>query len=337
MLYLLIAVVLCLLVPWLPWLVYRRLPRGPLPPLAQGQLHQLAEALQGGAPLEEVAALPAEEKQTRTDVTLPEGSMLTAGAEQRDQPEGAAEPGRGKESDSAPVRSASAPLRLTFPSYWWVNIVLVAIMMPGMYLLGAGWAVLFHYLGEEHARTFEPVLFLFKPFSYGIVCVLPAFMLGICSSMLLALLCTRLLLGRSRFREALSWMEGYVNARSGGSLDRDTRVLAVFAVCVSALSTLYVWQVMNWYLRFGEDQIAIKRLLGSGEEVYSYADVDQVVLTTWPKEQLHLRFRNGRTWETDDTFHMPQGPERARLLDLLQGKTGKPIIHARLITDVPGW
>jgi hypothetical protein len=94
---------------------------------------------------------------------------------------------------------------------------------------------------------------------------------------------------------------------------------------------------MNWYLRFGEDRIVVRRLLESGAEVYSYADVDQVVLTTWPREELHLRFRDGGSWETDDTFPMPQGPERARLLDLLQRRTGKPITHARLLTDLPGW
>jgi hypothetical protein len=210
------------------------------------------------------------------------------------------------------------------------------MMIPGAFVLGGGWVVLFHFLGEEHARTFEPAVFLFKPFAYWVVCGLPALLLGTCTSIPPTLLCTRLLLGPGRFREALSWQEGRAIAH-GGSLDRDIRMLALLAVCVSTLSALYVWHVMNWYLRFGEDRIAIKRLLESGEEVYSYADVSQIVLTTWPKEELHIRFRNGRTWETDDTFPMPQGSERARLLDLLQRKTGKPITHARLLTDLPGW
>jgi hypothetical protein len=95
--------------------------------------------------------------------------------------------------------------------------------------LSAGWAVLFHYLGEEHARTFAPALFLFKPFAYGLVCVFPALLLGLCTSFLPGLLCARLLLGPDRFREYLFWEEGRA-APGGGYYERISKLLTAVAL-----------------------------------------------------------------------------------------------------------
>jgi hypothetical protein len=117
-------------------------------------------------------------------------------------------------------------------------------------------------------------------------------------------------------------------------------------VFVGIGSSLYVWQVMNWHLRLTEDHIAIKRLVAFGEEIHPYDDVEQIVLTSHEQrkgrvfscENLHLRFRDGRSWGTDGTFILPRDPEQRRqLLDFLHQKTGKPITRARLLTNVPGW
>lgn len=344
MIYLLIATALCLLVPWLPWLVYRRLPRRPLPPLAEEQLHQLATELQRCASQEDVAAAIVEEEQTRTEVTLRRGATPNTKAERSEARTGEAEPQQDARNRATPATRASVPPRLTFPSYGWVNIVLVAILIVTFNVLGGGFAVLFHYLGNAHARSFQPTLFLFKPFCYGAVCVLPAFLLGICSSSIPTMLLARLFLGDRRFHEYLFWDEGRI-ASHGGFQERIIKGFALVARCVGVLSVLYIWQVMSWYLSCTEDHIAIKRLIRIGAEVHPYSRVDQIVLTShqahngnvWPKEELHIRFRDGRTWDTDDTFRMPHGAERDYLLDLLQRKTGKSIIHARLIQDVPGW
>jgi hypothetical protein len=210
--------------------------------------------------------------------------------------------------------------------------------------LGGCWAALFHYLGEEHARTFRPAVFLFKPFHYGLVCFLPAMLLGICTAVLPGMGLTRLLLGRRRFHEYLFWEEGRM-APWGGYTERALRACSVLAVFVAAVSVLYLWQVLNWYARFSEDEIAIKRLLGAGEEVHPYDTVEEIVLTSHlgsgnqlhSGERLHLRFRDGRTWSTDATFFLPPPAKRDRLLEFLARKTGKPITHARRIEDVPGW
>jgi hypothetical protein len=56
------------------------------------------------------------------------------------------------------------------------------------------------------------------------------------------------------------------------------------------------------------------------------------------RENIHIRFADGKTWDTDATFMLPRDDaERQRFLDFLRAKTGKPIQEARLIDDVPGW
>jgi hypothetical protein len=332
MLYLLLAVALCLLVPWLPYLVYRRLPRRAPPPPGAWHLDQLAAGLRPQA----VAVGGAPHGPPSTDLTRP--AEAAPGGESRVPSRAGSRPRPG------PAAPAPAARRLTIPPYRWANGILVTALIVSAFGLGFGWAALFHYLGEARARSFGPAVFLFKPFHYGLVCFLPGMLLGICSAIVPALGLTRLLLGRQRFREYLFWEEGRLRPH-GGYMEWCVKVYAGLAVIVAVLCTLFVWQALNWYARFGEDEIAIKRLLGVGEEVYPYDAVTQIVLTShfgggkqpYAGERLHLRFRDGRTWSTDTTFHLPPDDELNPLLEFLATKTGKPITRARLITDVPGW
>jgi hypothetical protein len=340
MFYLLLAVGLCLAAPWLPYLVYRRLPRRALPPPGALHLDRLASGPHPGGRAPAAAVGDSEGDPTDTDITGPPSPAAgSASAPPPNEPEQRpAGPGLG------PTRQAPAPPRLTIPPYGWVNVVLVPVVIVSAFALGGGWAALFDYLGEGHARTFVPAVFVFKPFSYWLVCGLPAGLLGICCSIVPSLWLTRLLLGRSRFHEYLFWEEGRV-APHGGYMERALRGFSCLAVGVAVLCAVYVWQVMNWYARFSEDEIAIKRLLGVGEEAHPYDAVEQIVLTsqrgngaqTRPADDLHIRFRDGRTWSTDTTFFLPPPAQRDRLLEFLARKTGKPITRARRIEDVPGW
>ena len=71
-----------------------------------------------------------------------------------------------------------------------------------------------------------------------------------------------------------------------------------------------------------------------GEESQEEAEV----LDLEQAGDVHLRFADGTTWGTGQTFFLPRDAgERQRFLDFLQAKTGKPILRARLIKDVPGW
>jgi hypothetical protein len=331
--YLLLAVALCVLVPWLPYLVYRRLPRRAPPPPGAWQLDQLAAGLRPEA----VAAGGAGHGPHSTDF-IPQAPPPAGRGERRapSRPRSGARPG--------PAAEAPAVPRLTIPPYWWANVILVTALIVSAFGLGFGWAALFHYLGEARARSFGPAVFLFKPFHYGLVCFLPGLLLGICSAVVPALGLTRLLLGRRRFHEYLFWEEGRMRPE-GGYMEWCLKAYAGLGLFVAVLCTLFVWQALNWYARFGEDEIAIKRLLGVGEEVHPYDTVTQIVFTSHagggkqpqPGERLHLRFRDGRTWSTDTTFHLPPDDELNPLLEFLATKTGKPITHARRIEDVPGW
>ena len=341
MLYLLLAIALCVVVPWLPVLMYRRLPRRPPPPLSEAELHQLVGRVRARQTLP-LAEVVAEEAPASTDITR-QGEALPTGRQQRtDQDGDEAE----LKADFHPARPATtATRRLTLRPYWWLNLLLVPALIVTFLALGFGWAVVFDYLGEEHARTFPPAVFLFKPFSYGIICAVPGLFLGILSSVPLLMVLARLCMGRRRFLEYLYWDEGRLNAR-GHSVENMSKLLSVLALLISIASTLFICLAMNWYARIDEDQIVIKRFIGFGEEVHAYSDVEQIVVTSHRRigkeitagQDLGVRFSDGRKWNTDQTFVMPpDAAERDRLLEFLQRKTNKPITRVGLLSDVPGW
>jgi hypothetical protein len=234
---------------------------------------------------------------------------------------------------------------LTLRSYRWLNVLFLPVFIVSFLALAFGWVVLFNYLGEKHALTFEAGVFLFQPFSYGLICAVPCLFLGIFSTLPLLVPLAYFLMGRERFLEYLYWDEGRLSQhrpRPEGVI----RLLAVLALILGVVCGTFTWLAMNWYARFTEEGIAVKRLLGFGEEFHPYESVEQIVLTshrrigkdTEPGQDLGLRFRDGRTWYTDQTFALPGDPaERDRLLEFLQRKTGKPITRARLLKDVPGF
>ena len=339
---LLIAVGLCLLVPWMPVLMYRRLPRRPPPPLSEAELRRLAARLRRTDAPQAVEVAEDDDRTTAEIARHPGPGPDAPGttiAEAEDESHARRGAGRGARSGPGAVPAR----RLTVRSYRWLNALLVPVFPVTFLALGVGWAALFQYLGEQHARDFPPAVFLFKPFSYGLVCAVPALFLGILSTLPLLALLGRLILGRQRFLEYLFWDEGRLGA---GSADRVIRLLSGLAVLVGVGSAVFVGLAMNWYARFGEDGIAIKRLFAVREEAHPYGDVEQVVVSSqrrvgdevFPGVDVGLRFRDGRTWRTGQTFPLPaDAAERDRFLEFLRRKTGRPFTQARLLEDVPGW
>jgi hypothetical protein len=247
MLYLLLAVALCLLAPWLPVWMYRSLPRRPAPPLSEGELHRLAEQLRQGQPGEAVEVVPAEDTSTRSDITRRPGTARGDGGAGGEGAEGEGTPR--PQTARAPVQAAPrAARRLSLGSYRWLNGLMAPFLVGTLLALSFGWGVLFHYLGEGRARSFPPAVFLLKPFSYGIVCGVPAVFLGIFTSIPLLVLLARLLIGRRRFLEYLFWDEGRLGTPMVDALIRMTSLLALL---VGVLSAAFVLLVFNWYARFG--------------------------------------------------------------------------------------
>ncbi len=129
-------------------------------------------------------------------------------------------------------------------------------------------------------------------------------------------------------------------------MDAVLRVFRGLALFVGLACAAFVGLAMNWYARFTDDAIVIKRLIGAREEVYPYSGVVQIVWARTagevdqpvPPGDVHLRFADGKTWGTDQTFFLPaDADQRQRFLDFLAEKTGRPITRARSLRDVPGW
>jgi hypothetical protein len=344
MLFLLIAVAICLLVPWLPVLLYRNLPRRLPPPLGASHLgHTDADLEQDNLP-EVIDAALSEGAGARTEITRRRVTPPKAPGEaaKEDCRRAAVDTERGSATGSR--TTVAAPPRLNLGNYRWFNLLFLPIFIGTFLALAAGWAAVFHFLGEEHARTFPTGVWLSKP-EYWVVFALPGIFLGIFTAIPLLMLLFRLVMGKRRFIEYAHWDEGRMESL-GMRPDSLIRLLSHLAVLVSVLSVVFICLVMNWYACLSDDEIVIKRLFGLGAEVHRYDTVQEIVVTTHRqanKEQiaepvLGLRFSDGRTWTTDDTFRLPRDPVQVeRLLDFLQLKTGKPITRARLLKDVPGW
>jgi hypothetical protein len=237
------------------------------------------------------------------------------------------------------------PIPFGYRTYRWVNLAVLPVFLVSMLGLAFAWSLVFHYLAEAHAKNFPPAVVLIKPGLYGLLFGVPGIFMGIFCSVAVTELFTRLLLGR-RYTEYCHWEQARRGLHGQAGVKSFGRKFVVFACLLGFAMAAWVPLAMNWYARFNENEIALKPLWSFGETVYLYTDLDRIVRTTHvdvkgdiiPRENLHLRFKDGRTWETGETFFVPNLPEeRKRLLDLLQGKSGKSIVVAKFVEHVPGW
>lgn len=326
MLALLLTVCVCLLVPWLPVWLYRSLPRRPSAPVSEGQIQSLADALH-------------HERRQEAESAVPHAPGAT---EVTQQPE--AWPSPEKKDLSQPNAPGKADRRLTLAGYRWVNGLFAVFFIVGFLALGFGWAALLHILGEWHAQSFPPSVFLFKPF-YGIVFATPAIFLGIFSAIPLLMLLARLFMGRRRFLEYLFWDEGRMHHQKI-STDGMIALLSRLALIVGVVAAAFAVLALHWHVRLTEEAIVVQPLFGLREQAHPYNTVEQLVLTTHRQvgkevmegPDLGIRFSDGSTWSTGQAISLPQdAAERERIVDFLVRKTGKPLTHARLLKDVLGW
>jgi hypothetical protein len=318
-LYLLLAMAICLLLPWLPVLLLRLEPLRPPPPLSKEEMERLRAQLYG--------------RLTRTPAQSPSAGLIRQG-------EAASQPI--EEETPAAQQPDEEWKHLTLRSYQWVNLIVAPIFIVSMLGLAVAWAWVFDLLGEAHARTFPPGVFVFKPAIYWAIFGVPAIFLGIFSSIGVMEVLTRILVGR-RYTEYSHWAQARLGQARQQRLGKRFFFFAWFLGGVLAIWTLLA---MNWYVRLTDDAIAIKPLFGIKEQLYPYNRIQQIVLTSHsrvkneaiPSEGLHLRFDDGQTWSTGQSFRVPDVPEeRKRLLEFLSQKTGKPVMRAKLIENVPGW
>ena len=324
--YLLLAIAICLLVPWLPVVLLRLAPVRAAPPLSPEEMERLRAQLFPHLAKSAARTRPADPKRQAIAV------------EQQIEPQP-------DEVQASTTPRQSGGRSLTVRSYQWVNLVVLPFFLMSMLGLAIGWAVVFNFLGEQHARTFPSGVFVFKPAVYWAIFGVPAVFLGIFGSVVIVDPLTRILLGR-RYTEYCHWEQARRGLHGPVGVQLYSRRFILFAVVLGILMAGWTVLAMNWYVRLSDNEIALKPLFGVREQVYPYSRVQQIVLTTHvvvkndiiPREGLHLRFDNDQTWSTGQTFALPDAPEEKKhLLDFLTRKTGKPLTKARLLDDVPGW
>jgi hypothetical protein len=338
LLYLLLAMAICLLVPWLPVLLLRLAPVRPAPPLSPEELERLVVQLYPKRIRKTAQPHPADPR--REALALPR-----QGNHQTDRMDTPSTPVHKTEGTASSSSSAGGAHTLSLQSYRWVGLIVSPIFIVSMLALGILWALVFDWLGERHAETFPPGEFVFKPAVYWAIFGVPAIFLGIFSSVAIVEPLTRILLGH-RYTEYCHWEQARRGLHGQAGVQRFGKRFVLFAWFLGGILVLWVLLAMNWYVRLTENEIAVKPLFGIKEQVYPYNRVQQVVLTSHtrvkneaiPKEGLHLRFDDGQTWSTGQSFRVPDAPEeRKRLLEFLSRKTGKPLTRAKMIEHIPGW
>lgn len=332
----LLAALVCLVVPGLPVLMYRLLPRRLPPPSGAVDLARQEAVPTGGDTPEEVSPPTTITRQGGA----PKGRGGPAGEDRR-----RADPDRGQSHRRASSTKAPLP-RLNLGSYSWLNFLFAPALVLTFLALTLGWATLLHYIAERHAQAFPAGVHLFKLSPNGLIFALPGPFLGILSVAPLLLFLARLLLGRERFVEYLYWEAGRLEAQGGCSLDGMILLLSGLCLLIGVLSAASVFLAMNWYVCLTDEAIVINPFFGLQEEVRGYDTVREIVVTTHRKADrdviegpdIGIRFADGTSWSTGHTFRLPQDPEHVTaLVSFLVRKTGKPITRARLLEDVGGW
>jgi hypothetical protein len=170
--------------------------------------------------------------------------------------------------------------------------VIDVCLLPVFFIGTAGatwlWALLLQGMAERNLAQQPPSRFLGKPESYFVFWLVPALFLGILSFGLLLMVLMRLILGKQRYAEY------EIGAQARFNIKNRTWFWVIGSFALVLAVAIYFAQ--DWYTRFEEDRIAVNPLLGVGETVYSYPEVQRLVETS------HLKAPNGNIVEKKRWF-----------------------------------
>ena len=126
----------------------------------------------------------------------------------------------------------------------------------------------------------------------------------------------------------------------------DAKKVVVGLGTIVALATGFVVALgSNWYLCLREDGIAWHAFWSVGEKRYAYSEVSKLVETTHlhapngnivERKRFQVIFADGLVWCNEDMAADKwwSAADQA-FVEFLQGQTGKTVIHAQFIEDVP--
>src|SRR6266851_695376 len=156
MIYLLIAMALCLLVPLLPLFLFRRLPRRPPPPLSEEELQRLGGQIHRPLPLHGVEVVADENGPPSTEIRPQMAAASEAPRRNTEECEGQESTRSNAYRGRAATSREIASRRFSLASYRWLYFAWLPIFILTGLALTLGWAWLLDYLAEERARSFLP-------------------------------------------------------------------------------------------------------------------------------------------------------------------------------------
>ncbi len=222
--------------------------------------------------------------------------------------------------------------------YRWVDAAFLPVFFVSAGLLTLFWSWLLNLLGEWRLSQLPPSVYLITPEPYWVFWMLPGLFLGIITSAVPMTLAMRLVLGKQRYAE-------YLLASQLRTRFDFRKATYLFFIGTGLLVGVVVVLGLDWYTRFGEKEIAVNRLLGFGETVYSYNDVTGLVEATHLKApngnivertRWFILFKDGDRWCNEDLGSRPANfAERdAALRKFVAEKTGKSWQHVKFVDDV---
>jgi hypothetical protein len=193
-------------------------------------------------------------------------------------------------------------------------------------------------LYRRRIAELPPSVFLVEP--GWMMCIIPAIILGIFTAAGLAEGATRLVLGR-RYQDYVEWEQGRTGLEGREAV---RRMMLVLGFLIVLPLTLFVTLGMDWYTRFGEEEIAVNGFWDFGERVYPYARVRHVVRATHLRppvgevkqhDRLFIVFDDGQVWCNEDVVQSGHHfEEDLKVAEFVCRKAGKTLQVVEYIEDV---
>jgi hypothetical protein len=222
-------------------------------------------------------------------------------------------------------------------SYRWLNIALLPCFFLLLAAFTLGWSYVLILLYRQRIDALPPSAYLVEP-GWGL-CVTPALFLGIFTSVFPLNLIAYLAL-RGRQEDYEEWERGRLGL---GQRNAVLGLLLFLALVIVVPLTAVVALGMDWYTRFGEDEIAVNGFWGVGERAYPYGGVRRLVKTARlmppsgvavTRDRYFILFDDGTRWCNEDVVQTGPHLERdAEIMAFVSRKTGLPIEELDFIED----
>jgi hypothetical protein len=223
---------------------------------------------------------------------------------------------------------------------WWIHLIVFAWLLVGWF--GFTWICmgLLILLSDWDLAEFSTSLYLIKP--TRAIWLSPGLFLGLLCWALTVVPLYRWLLG-DKYDAYSRWYSRWHGQQFGFDGNSKKLLVGLVGLFLGFPAFMIVFG-SNWHLRVEENSIGWKRFLSFTEKQYSYDEIDKIVETSHARApmgnvgecaRIFLVFSDGNKWSFEDMgYSYARGEYDREMIQYIQNRSGKPLIHATFIEDV---